>query len=218
MLKNCPRCKLEKDLLEFNSQGTYCKVCHKEYRDNWKSANPDKHKQAQTKYYLKIRDTPEYKAKMKAGSKEASKKFYAANSEKHKAVVRARKISLKNFVISLKKEGYCIKCGCSDYRCLQYHHSDRETKRKAIALLVQTGCSLSALKNEIAKCVLLCANCHAIEHWVDDGELEEAVNYGYGQGSSNSQFNTYWLTNGILNRKWSDAKGVIPNGFYLGRS
>ena len=217
MLKKCPKCKSEKDLLEFNSQGKYCKVCHKANNAKWKAENATKHKQSQVKYYLKVKDTPEYKEKVLENGKVYSRQYYSANTEKQKAVVRARTLSLKNYVISLKKEGCCVNCGCTDYRCLHYHHTGKETKRKAISLMVQGGVSLSALKDEIAKCVLLCANCHAIEHWVDD-DIEESVNYGYGQGSSNSQFNTYWLTNGTLNRKWSDAKGAIPEGFYLGRT
>lgn len=33
----------------------------------------------------------------------------------------------------------------------------------------------------------------------------------------NSQFGTYWITNGVLNLKWSDSKGTAPEGYYRGR-
>ena len=36
-------------------------------------------------------------------------------------------------------------------------------------------------------------------------------------GKKNSQYGTYWITNGTVNKKWKDSKGVIPNGYYLGR-
>ena len=33
----------------------------------------------------------------------------------------------------------------------------------------------------------------------------------------NSQYGTYWITNGVENMKWKDTKGNIPLGFYKGR-
>lgn len=37
-------------------------------------------------------------------------------------------------------------------------------------------------------------------------------------GERNSQFGSYWITDGISNKKWKDIKGVIPDGFYRGRT
>ena len=36
-------------------------------------------------------------------------------------------------------------------------------------------------------------------------------------GSNNSQFGSYWITNGTVNKKWKDDKGDMPDGFYRGR-
>lgn len=33
----------------------------------------------------------------------------------------------------------------------------------------------------------------------------------------NSQYGTYWITNGINNMKWKDSKGPIPDTYYKGR-
>ena len=33
----------------------------------------------------------------------------------------------------------------------------------------------------------------------------------------NSQYGTFWITDGKINKKWSDKKGVLPEGFYKGR-
>lgn len=38
------------------------------------------------------------------------------------------------------------------------------------------------------------------------------------KGERNSQFGTYWITNGSKNMKWSDTKGPVPDGFYRGRT
>lgn len=36
-------------------------------------------------------------------------------------------------------------------------------------------------------------------------------------GSKNSQFGTFWITNGVINKKWADKLGAIPENFYKGR-
>lgn len=36
-------------------------------------------------------------------------------------------------------------------------------------------------------------------------------------GDHNSQYGSYWITDGVGNRKWCDTKGSIPEGFYRGR-
>ena len=36
-------------------------------------------------------------------------------------------------------------------------------------------------------------------------------------GSKNSQFGTFWITDGVINKKWSDKLGIIPENFYKGR-
>ena len=33
----------------------------------------------------------------------------------------------------------------------------------------------------------------------------------------NSQFGTFWITNGTVNQKWRLSKGELPEGFYRGR-
>ena len=35
--------------------------------------------------------------------------------------------------------------------------------------------------------------------------------------TTNSQYGTYWITNGIDNKKWKDSKGPIPTDYYKGR-
>lgn len=37
-------------------------------------------------------------------------------------------------------------------------------------------------------------------------------------GEHNSQFGSYWITNGTENRKWRDSNGKVPEGFMRGRS
>jgi hypothetical protein len=57
--------------------------------------------------------------------------------------------------------GSCVLCGYSrSLAALQFHHIDPATKRFHIAHRGVTR-SMAAARAEAAKCVLLCANCHA---------------------------------------------------------
>lgn len=79
-------------------------------------------------------------------------------------VVRRRK---KMKVMALEyKGGSCEKCGynsCSS--ALEFHHEDPEFKEFGICESGNTR-SWEKLKNELDKCVLLCANCHREAHYL----------------------------------------------------
>jgi hypothetical protein len=45
---------------------------------------------------------------------------------------------------------------------MDFDHRDPETKHKGIAQMVAYGWSLERLAAEIAKCELVCANCHRL--------------------------------------------------------
>ena len=57
----------------------------------------------------------------------------------------------------------CSRCGFDDPRALHFHHHDGN-KEANIADLVSCGASMETIQKEAAKCIVLCANCHAIEH------------------------------------------------------
>lgn len=61
------------------------------------------------------------------------------------------------------KGGKCVNCGYDKhYAALQFHHTDPLTKEVIWTKLRLR--SWKKIKNELDKCVLLCSNCHAIEH------------------------------------------------------
>jgi len=67
----------------------------------------------------------------------------------------------------LKSElgGCCARCGYDKYLgALEFHHLDPTVKE--FALGHKRGLSEEALRKEINKCILLCANCHREEHQV----------------------------------------------------
>jgi hypothetical protein len=58
----------------------------------------------------------------------------------------------------------CERCGFDDFRVLTFHHRDPADKSFAIGYGVRRF-SQEKLLAEAAKCEVLCANCHAIEHY-----------------------------------------------------
>jgi hypothetical protein len=46
---------------------------------------------------------------------------------------------------------------------------------------------------------------------------ETFLRIGHQQGLANSQYGTYWITDGIHSQRWKDSAGPMPNGFRRGR-
>jgi len=62
------------------------------------------------------------------------------------------------------KGGECVKCGYNKCQAaLQFHHVDKTKKEFTLAHRKVT--SFVKVKDELDKCILLCANCHAEEHY-----------------------------------------------------
>lgn len=75
------------------------------------------------------------------------------------AVTKHRKNKRTQLV--LEAGGKCVECGYDKYiGALQFHHRDPATKLFTISGKGQTY-SIARMREEAAKCDLLCANCHA---------------------------------------------------------
>ena len=62
------------------------------------------------------------------------------------------------------KDGKCIKCGYNKCdQALTFHH--RDPKKKEFGIANHMRYTLKALKKEVDKCDLLCANCHYEVHY-----------------------------------------------------
>ena len=78
-----------------------------------------------------------------------------------------RRIRIRRQVLEIKSTLQCERCGFSDSKALVFHHRDPKEKRFTIGEMSHTGLSIQRIKKEMAKCDVLCANCHAIEHFGD---------------------------------------------------
>lgn len=89
-------------------------------------------------------------------------RYYA----KHKSEVRARNEAyrkrVRTQVRDLKSKLGCSECPERDWRCLDFHHTDPAQKELGISRMY--GWSFEKISKEIAKCVVLCSNCHRKHH------------------------------------------------------
>lgn len=76
--------------------------------------------------------------------------------------------------------GGCSSCGYNkNTAALDFHHVDESTKSFQLDLRSLSNRTMSKIKNEANKCILLCANCHREHHnpecKVDSAGLEPAT-------------------------------------------
>lgn len=67
------------------------------------------------------------------------------------------------WLAELKSKYGCFRCGVNDPRVLDFHHRDKRDKLFGISAL-RREVGFKQLANEIAKCEVVCSNCHRILH------------------------------------------------------
>lgn len=109
-------------------------------------------------------------------SRARSKKYYLQNHEKHIKEVKLRKNKVikqnREFIIDYLKENPCVDCGETDIIVLEFDHQ-RDKKHNVSSLL--RSHSLKTIKEEIAKCLVRCANCHRRKTAKDQGWFKDKM-------------------------------------------
>lgn len=92
------------------------------------------------------------------------------NTKCNTCVTRIRRYRIKKKAINYLG-GKCSKCGYDEHlAALTFHHTD-DSKEFNISKLMHS-ISWEELKLELDKCIVLCANCHNIEHSKYDNLFE----------------------------------------------
>lgn len=99
--------------------------------------------------------------------RECVKANNAANYQKNKAKISARRTALKQEFIDMLG-GKCSRCGYNEFVAgLDFHHlSDKDNEMANLITKAATGNGKQRdlLLAEVRKCTLLCANCHRARH------------------------------------------------------
>lgn len=89
--------------------------------------------------------------------------FKKAYYKKIRETDKLRTNKMKLLITDFKSNG-CKICGEKDECCLDAHHIDPNKKDIGIAIAISRGISMQRFKDELAKCVCVCANCHRKHH------------------------------------------------------
>lgn len=97
--------------------------------------------------------------------REYRRTHYRCHKEDYYENNRKRQKEIRAFIRKLKRSLCCLTCGEKDFRCLDFHHKNPRQKDLAISLVGKYGWSIRRIKLELAKCIVLCSNCHRIKHF-----------------------------------------------------
>lgn len=73
-------------------------------------------------------------------------------------------------MLEFKRKHPCVDCGNPDIRVLVFAHKNPRKDKyrrgdRAVSHMANGGQSWKRTLKEIAKCEVLCSNCHMIRHW-----------------------------------------------------
>ena len=90
-----------------------------------------------------------------------NKNLYKKRAKESTRRYRSRNLTFANRVKTILG---CKYCGFRKHpAAIDFHHI--KGKDRNIAKMVNSGCSIDNLKKEMKKCIVLCSNCHRIEHY-----------------------------------------------------
>lgn len=92
------------------------------------------------------------------------REYYYCNIESEFTRIKARVEELKAKLKEYKQGKSCEFCGENHPACLEFHHKDPSTKTLEVSKASRYGWAWKQVLEEIAKCIILCANCHRKWH------------------------------------------------------
>lgn len=137
------------------------------------------------------------------------KRWYHRNKSQRISQVQQRKRQIREWMRQLKEGMSCVKCGLSGMEnawALEFHHKNHEDKETIVSSLVSAGASKKKILAEIAKCDVICSNCHRKEHYqqhrdaVEKGEKSIWVKAGEA-GAENMMFAKDMMTSSKRRRR-----------------
>ncbi|WP_049928895.1 homing endonuclease associated repeat-containing protein [Halopiger goleimassiliensis] len=98
----------------------------------------------------------------------SQQRWYYKNREERLRRKDRRREEIRRWLHEYKAENCeCVRCGETRPACLDFHHPGE--KERGIARMVVNGPSKASIRDEIDRCIVLCANCHRREHYEPPG-------------------------------------------------
>jgi hypothetical protein len=98
------------------------------------------------------------------GQRKSKARWYRKNKEYVKAQAKRRQNGLRRWLREYKSTAECDICRENHPACLEFHHRDPSRKEIDIVRCPGNGWSIERMLREIAKCRVLCSNCHRKLH------------------------------------------------------
>jgi hypothetical protein len=94
--------------------------------------------------------------------RECNKAYHYAHWDRHMAQINARNRRMRREnrqrMVNLLRQSRCADCGEDDIVVLEFDHL--RDKRWNIGAMISRNCEWARILEEIAKCEVVCANCH----------------------------------------------------------
>ena len=123
----------------------------------------------------KVKSQGKKHSQCKECQSKSEKKYYRENTERQQAVRERANFQKQANVeyVEYRKECGCQKCGEKRKFALDFHHINPEEKIDNIAHMIKSAIE-KGLIAELAKCDVLCANCHRELHYLNQ---ETGIDY-----------------------------------------
>jgi len=122
-----------------------------------------KRKSVETGFYKRGRED-QYRSECKTCTKTKRERYVRENLKSLVAQKKKKRAQTRSWFQRIKAGKHCTACGEDDSRCLDFHHRDPEEKEFKLADAVRQGWGRAKILAEIAKCDVLCSNCHRKHH------------------------------------------------------
>ena len=93
-----------------------------------------------------------------------SQRHYDVNKSSYFKRRKKSRKDKRSFINEIKKSAKCKLCSEDETCCLDFHHRDPKEKDFELGIAANLGRSKERILKEIAKCVVVCANCHRKIH------------------------------------------------------
>ena len=108
---------------------------------------------------------PSWQQRNRAAFNVLWRRWYRDNAERKIAWQQRHRDEIRQWWRELKATKSCEVCGESAPECLHFHHINPTTKAFPLSNATSNGRSKKTILAEVAKCRVLCANCHLKHHW-----------------------------------------------------